>query len=59
MVLTAQHIENVHIEPFEPEEQFWNVYCRGAHSKFLSKAEVFVKRTVAHRTIICFYQRQI
>jgi histone deacetylase HOS3 len=41
----GQYIENVHLEPFESEEQFWNVHYRGAYSKLLSKAEDFVKST--------------
>jgi histone deacetylase HOS3 len=40
----GQYIENVHLEPFESEEQFWNDY-RGAYSKLLNKAEDFVKST--------------
>jgi histone deacetylase HOS3 len=41
----GQYIENVHLEPFESEEQFWNVHYRGAYSKLLNKAEDFVKST--------------
>ncbi|KAH9065493.1 Arginase/deacetylase [Lactarius vividus] len=41
----GQYIENVHLEPFESEEQFWDVHYRGAYSKLLSKAEDFVKNT--------------
>ena len=41
----GQFIENVHLEPFESEEQFWDVHYRGAYSKLLSKAEDFVKNT--------------
>jgi histone deacetylase HOS3 len=41
----SQYIENVHLEPFESEEQFWNVHYREAYSKLLRKAEDFVKRT--------------
>jgi histone deacetylase HOS3 len=41
----GQYIENVHLESFESEEQFWNVHYRGAYSKLLSKAEEFVKNT--------------
>jgi histone deacetylase HOS3 len=41
----GQYIENVHLEPFESEEQFWNVHYRGAYNKLLNKAEDFVKST--------------
>ena len=41
----GQYIENVHLEPFESEEQFWNAHYRGAYSKLLSKAEDFLKMT--------------
>jgi hypothetical protein len=41
----GQYIENVHLEPFESEEQFWNVHYREAYSKLLNKAEEFVKST--------------
>jgi len=41
----GQYIENVHLEPFESEEQFWNVHYRKAYSKLLNKAEDFVKST--------------
>jgi len=41
----GQFIENVHLEPFESEEQFWDVHYRGAYNKLLSKAEDFVKNT--------------
>jgi histone deacetylase HOS3 len=41
----GQYIENVHFEPFESEEQFWDAHYRGAYSKLLSKAEDFVKST--------------
>jgi histone deacetylase HOS3 len=41
----GQYIENVHLEPFESEEQFWNVHYRGAYSKLLSTAEDFLKGT--------------
>ena len=41
----GQYIENVHLEPFESEEQFWDVYYRGAYGKLLRKAEDFVKST--------------
>ena len=41
----GQYIENVHLEPFESEEQFWDVHYRGAYSKLLGRAEDFVKST--------------
>lgn len=41
----GQYIENVHLEPLESEENFWDVHYRGAYSKLLSKAEDFVKST--------------
>lgn len=41
----GQYIENVHLEPFESEEQFWDAHYRGAYSKLLRKAEDFVKST--------------
>ncbi len=41
----GQYIENVHLEPFESEDQFWSIHYRGAYSKLLSKAEDFVKST--------------
>jgi histone deacetylase HOS3 len=41
----GQYIENVHLEPFESEEQFWNVHYREAYSKLLGKAEDIVKST--------------
>ncbi|KAF8501068.1 Arginase/deacetylase [Russula emetica] len=41
----GQYIENLHLEPFESEEQFWNVHYRGAYSKLLNKAEDFMKST--------------
>ncbi|KAI0252391.1 histone deacetylase domain-containing protein [Lactifluus subvellereus] len=41
----GQYIENIHLEPFESEEQFWDVHYREAYSKLLMKAEDFVKRT--------------
>ncbi|KAI0304494.1 histone deacetylase domain-containing protein [Multifurca ochricompacta] len=41
----GQYIENVHLEPFESEEQFWDEHYRGAYTKLLSKAEDFVKST--------------
>ncbi len=41
----GQYIENVHLEPFESAEQFWDVHYREAYSKLLSKAEDFVKNT--------------
>jgi histone deacetylase HOS3 len=40
----GQFIENVHLEPFESGEQFWNVHYR-AYSRLLSKAEDFVRNT--------------
>ncbi|KAI9510610.1 Arginase/deacetylase [Russula earlei] len=41
----GQYIENVHLEPFESEEQFWNVHYRETYSRLLSKAENFMERT--------------
>jgi len=41
----GQYIENVHFEPFESEEQFWDVHYRETYSKLLSRAEGFVKST--------------
>jgi hypothetical protein len=43
----GQYIENVHLEPFESEEQFWDVHYRGAYSRLLRKAEDFLKSTGA------------
>ena len=40
----GQFIENVHLEPFESDEQFW-IHYRGAYTRLLSKAEDFVKNT--------------
>ncbi|KAI0269736.1 histone deacetylase domain-containing protein [Gloeopeniophorella convolvens] len=41
----GQHVENVHLEPFESEEQFWDVLYRGAYSRLLRKAEDFIQNT--------------
>lgn len=41
----GQYIENVHLEPFESEAQFWDVHYNGAYSRLLRKAEDFVKNT--------------
>jgi len=41
----GQYIENVHLEPFESKEQFWDVHYREMYSKLLSRAEGFVKST--------------
>lgn len=55
----GQYIENVHLEPFESEEQFWNVYYRGAYSKLLSKAEDFVKSTGGASDDTLIFIRQV
>lgn len=41
----GQYIENVHLEPFESEAQFWDLHYNGAYSRLLRKAEDFVKNT--------------
>jgi hypothetical protein len=41
----GQHIENVHLEPFESEGQFWDVHYNGAYNRLLRKAEDFIKNT--------------
>jgi histone deacetylase HOS3 len=41
----SQFIENIHLEPFKLEEQFWDVHYRSTYNKLLSKAEDFVKNT--------------
>jgi hypothetical protein len=41
----GQHIENVHLEPYSSEDQFWNkLYC-GPYSRLLNKAKEFVENT--------------
>jgi len=41
----GQYIENVHLEPFESKEQFWDVHYREMYSRLLNRAEGFVKST--------------
>ena len=41
----GQYIENVHLEPFESKDQFWDVHYNGAYSRLLRKAEDFIKNT--------------
>ncbi|SRR6266403_526725 len=55
----GQYIENVHLESFESEEQFWNVHYPRAYSKLLSKAEDFVKSTGGASDDILVFIRQV
>ncbi len=55
----GQYIENVHLESFESEEQFWHVHYPRAYSKLLSKAEDFVKSTGGASDDILVFIRQV
>lgn len=41
----GQYIENVHLEPYESETQFFDVLYKGAYSRLLTKAREFVEST--------------
>ncbi|KAI0313788.1 Arginase/deacetylase [Amylostereum chailletii] len=41
----GQYIENVHLEPYESEEQFWEKLYNGAYNRLLNKAENFLRST--------------
>lgn len=41
----GQYIENVHLEPYESEEQFWRSLYERAYSRLLKKAQQFLEST--------------
>ncbi|TFK52172.1 Arginase/deacetylase [Heliocybe sulcata] len=41
----GQHIENVHLQPYESLEQFWDVVYTGPYSRLLAKAGEFLDST--------------
>jgi histone deacetylase HOS3 len=43
----GQYIENIHLEPYENEQQFWDILYRGSYSKLLGKAHAFLQATGA------------
>lgn len=40
-----QYIENIHLEPYGSEEEFWDVLYRGTYSRLLRKAQHFLEST--------------
>ena len=48
----GQHIENIHLEQFDSEEDFWtNLYPR-KYIKLLERAEDFLKQTDAEDVLV-------
>ncbi|KZV90022.1 Arginase/deacetylase [Exidia glandulosa HHB12029] len=49
----GQHIENVHLEPYESLDEFWKLY-EGPYARLLRQAEHFVKSTnaVPEKTLV-------
>ncbi|THH13514.1 hypothetical protein EW146_g6718 [Bondarzewia mesenterica] len=41
----GQYVENIHLQPYETEEQFWEVVYKGAYSRLLQKAQEFLEST--------------
>ena len=41
----GQYIENIHLEPYSSEEEFWDVLYRGAYSRLFKKAQHFLEST--------------
>ncbi|KZT28384.1 Arginase/deacetylase [Neolentinus lepideus HHB14362 ss-1] len=41
----GQYIENVHLQPYESLEQFWDVVYKGPYSRLLTKAGEFLDNT--------------
>ncbi|TFK64492.1 Arginase/deacetylase [Pluteus cervinus] len=41
----GQYIENVHLQPYQSEEHFWNTLYKDSYSKILKKAEEFLDET--------------
>ena len=47
----GQHIENIHLEPYTSEDDFWTrLYPK--YTKLLSKAEAFVQGTNANEVLV-------
>ena len=41
----GQHIENVHLQPYTSEQQFWDELYAGPYARLLSKAGAFLEDT--------------
>ncbi|KAA1477727.1 Arginase/deacetylase [Dentipellis sp. KUC8613] len=50
----GQHIENVHLAPYDSDAQFWDTIYGQTYGKLLRKAEEFVKRTEKDGEVLVF-----
>ena len=41
----GQYIENVHLEPYTTEEEFWETLYKGAYNRLIKKAQSFLEST--------------
>ena len=41
----GQHIENIHLQPYTSEQQFWDELYAGPYARLLSKAGAFLEET--------------
>ncbi len=50
----GQHIENVHLTPYDSDTQFWDIIYGQTYGKLLRKAEEFVQRTEKDGEVLVF-----
>jgi histone deacetylase HOS3 len=55
----GQHIENVHLQPYSSEEQFWEVLYKTKYNTLLSKAEAFVQSTGSRQDDVMVFIRSV